>query len=161
MEHFKRWRRWLQSVVGIGLHAQPDCVATTGFHNKVSTVPESPWSKLDVEPKFEIQIQICNHFFCNHFCNDFSCKLSLLENIFKKKDPSQAHKILSSHARGWKLKMKCSYVVLRKVEVAFYRFCLCWDFRLVCSTFRTFAPVPTYWGRKTTSRPISIPQTGG
>ena len=33
------------------------------------------------------------------------------------------------------------------------------DFRLVCSTFRTFAPVPTYWGRETTSRPISNSQT--
>ena len=53
--HFKRW---LAAIVGIGLHAQPDCVATTGFHNKVSTVPESPWPERLVEQKFEIQIQI-------------------------------------------------------------------------------------------------------
>ena len=32
----------LAAIVGIGLHAQPDCVATAQFHNKVSTVPESP-----------------------------------------------------------------------------------------------------------------------
>ena len=29
-------------IVRIELHAQPYCVTTTGFHNKVSTVPESP-----------------------------------------------------------------------------------------------------------------------
>ena len=56
-------QRWLAAIVGIGLHTQPDCVATTGFHNKVSTVPESPWPKLYVEQKFEIQIQIFNRFF--------------------------------------------------------------------------------------------------
>ena len=37
------------AIVGIWLHAQPDCVATAGFHNKVSTVPESP------DPKFPFQ----------------------------------------------------------------------------------------------------------
>ena len=31
--HFKRW---LAAIVGIGLHVQPDCVATIGFHNKVA-----------------------------------------------------------------------------------------------------------------------------
>ena len=66
--HFKRW---LAAIVGIGLHAQPDCVATTGFHNKVSIVPESPWPKVFVSKKFEIQIQICNRFFCNRFVTDF------------------------------------------------------------------------------------------
>ena len=75
-EHFKRW---LAAIVGIGLHAQPDCVATAGFHNKVSTVPESPWPKLDVERKFEIQIQICNRFFCNHFCDN-----SIVQNVVRK-----------------------------------------------------------------------------
>ena len=66
--HFKRW---LAAIVGIELHAQPDCVATAGFHNKVSTVPESSWPKVYVEQKFEIQIQICNRFFCNRFVTDF------------------------------------------------------------------------------------------
>ena len=61
----------LAAIVGIELHAQPDCVATAGFHNKVSTVPESPWPKLDVAQKFEILIQIFNRFFCNRFWNDF------------------------------------------------------------------------------------------
>ena len=75
-EHFKRW---LAAIVGIGLHAQPDCVATTGFHNKVSTVPESPWPKLDVEQKFEIQIQNFNRFFCNRFWNDF-----FVQNVVRK-----------------------------------------------------------------------------
>ena len=74
--HFKRW---LAAIVGIGLHAQPDCVATTGFHNKVSTVPESPWPKLDVEQKFEIQIQNFNRFFCNCFWNDF-----FVQNVVRK-----------------------------------------------------------------------------
>ena len=53
-EHFKRW---LAAIVGIGLHAQPGCVATAGFHNKVSKVPKNPWPQLYVEQKFEIQIQ--------------------------------------------------------------------------------------------------------
>ena len=66
--HFKRW---LAAIVGIELHAKPDCVATTGFHNKVSTVPESPWPEVYVEQKFKIQIQIFNRFFCNHFCINF------------------------------------------------------------------------------------------
>ena len=74
--HFKRW---LAAIVGIGLHAQPDCVATTGFHNKVSTVPESPWPKLYVEQKFEIQIQIFNRFFCNCFSIN-----SIVQNVVKK-----------------------------------------------------------------------------
>ena len=74
--HFKRW---LAAIVGIVLHAQPDCVATTGFHNKVSTVPESPWPKVYVEQKFEIQIQIFNHFFSNHLWNDL-----LVKNVVRK-----------------------------------------------------------------------------
>ena len=69
----------LAAIVGIGLHAQPDCVATAAFHNKVSTVPESPWPKLAVEQKFEIQIQICNRFFCNRFWNDF-----FVQNVVRK-----------------------------------------------------------------------------
>ena len=72
----------LAAIVGIGLHAQPDCVATTGFHNKVSTVPESPWPKLDVEQKIEIHIQICNRFSVTAFGTIFSSKMSL-ENRFK------------------------------------------------------------------------------
>ena len=75
-EHFKQC---LAAIVGIVLHAQPDCVATTGFHNKVSTVPKSPWPKRYVEQKFEIQIQICNRFFCNCFCNDL-----FVQNIVRK-----------------------------------------------------------------------------
>ena len=55
----------LAAIVGIELHAQPHYVSTARFHNKVSTVPESPLPKLHVEQKFEIQIQICNRFFCN------------------------------------------------------------------------------------------------
>ena len=74
--HFKRW---LAAIVGIGLYAQPDCVATAGFHNKVSTGPESPWPKLDVEQKFEIQIQNFNRFFCNRFWNDF-----FVQNVVRK-----------------------------------------------------------------------------
>ena len=49
-------------ILQIELHAQPDCVLTTGFDNKVSIVPESPWPKLQVSQKFEIQIQIFNRF---------------------------------------------------------------------------------------------------
>ena len=59
---------WLlvAAIVGIELHAQPYYVAAAGFHNKVSTVPESTWPKVSVSKFFfEIQIQICNHFFCN------------------------------------------------------------------------------------------------
>ena len=51
-------RELLVAIVGIELHAQPHYVATTGFHNKVSTVPESPWPELYVEQKLEIQIQL-------------------------------------------------------------------------------------------------------
>ena len=97
MEHFKRW---LAAIVGIGLHAQPDCVATAGFHNKVSTVPESPWPKLDVEQKFEIQIQIFNRFFCNRFWNDF-----FVQNVVRKQiqiwnlvlifDPAQGYNFVA------------------------------------------------------------------
>ena len=65
--------------MGIWLHAQPDCVATAGFHNKVSTVPERPWPKIDVEQKFKIQIQIFNRFFCNRFWNDF-----FVQNVVRK-----------------------------------------------------------------------------
>ena len=75
----KHFKRWLAAIVGIGLHAQRDFVATTGFHNKVSTVPKSPWPKLYVERKFEIQIQISNRFFCNRFWNDFS-----VQNVVRK-----------------------------------------------------------------------------
>ena len=71
--------RRLAAIVGIGLHAQPDCVATAGFHNKVSTVPESPWPKLHIEQKFEIQIQIFNRFFCNRFCDN-----STVQNVVRK-----------------------------------------------------------------------------
>ena len=74
--HFKRW---LAAIVGIELHAQPHYVSTARFHNKVSTVPESPWPKLDVEQNFEIQIQICNRFFCNRFWNDF-----FVQNVVRK-----------------------------------------------------------------------------
>ena len=70
---------WLAAIVGIELHAQPDCVATARFHNKVSTVPESPWPKLHVEQKFEIQIQIFNRFFCNRFWNDY-----IAQNVVRK-----------------------------------------------------------------------------
>ena len=66
--HFKRW---LAAIVGIGLHAQPDCVGTTGFHNKVSIVPESPSPEVSVRQKFEIQIQIPNRFFCNRFYDNY------------------------------------------------------------------------------------------
>ena len=76
MVHFKRW---LAAIVGIGLHAKPDCVATTGFHNKVSTVPESPWPKVSVEQNFEIQIQNFNRFFCNHFLTDF-----IVQNVVRR-----------------------------------------------------------------------------
>ena len=69
----------LAAIVGIELHAQPDCVATAGFHNKVSTGPESPWPKLDVEQKIEIQIQISNRFFCNRFCIN-----SIAQNVVRK-----------------------------------------------------------------------------
>ena len=85
----------LAAIVGIELHAQPDCVATAGFHNKVSTVPESPWPKLDVEQKFEIQIQICNRFFCNRFCDN-----STVQNVVRKhlKFESQVWKLASPKA---------------------------------------------------------------
>ena len=69
----------LAAIVGIELHTQPDCVATAGFHNKVSTVPESPWPNLHVEQKFEIQIQIFNRFSCNHFCIN-----SRAQNVVRK-----------------------------------------------------------------------------
>ena len=76
MEHFKRW---LAAIVGIGLHAQPDCVATTGFHNKVSIVPESPSPEVSVRQKFEIQIQIPNRFFCNRFYDNY-----IAQNVVRK-----------------------------------------------------------------------------
>ena len=69
----------LAAIVGIELHAQPRCVALRRFCNKVSTVPESPWPKLDVEQKFEIQIQISNRFFCNSFWNDL-----FVQNVVRK-----------------------------------------------------------------------------
>ena len=75
------WAYWTRAaeIVRIELHAQPYCVTTTGFHNKVSTVPESPWPKLDVEQKFEIQIQNFNRFFCNRFWNDL-----FVQNVVRK-----------------------------------------------------------------------------
>ena len=95
--HFKQW---LAAIVGIRLHAQPDCVATTGFHNKVSTVPESPWPKVYVEQKFEIQIQIFNRFFCNRFWNEF-----FVQNVVRKQiriwnlvlifDPAQGYNFVA------------------------------------------------------------------
>ena len=91
--HFKRW---LAAIVGIGLHAQPDCVATTGFHNKVSTVPESPWPKLDVEQKFEIQIQICSRFFCNRFWNDF-----FVQNVVRKQIQIWNLDLIFGRAQGY------------------------------------------------------------
>ena len=70
------------------------------FHNKVSTVPESPWPKLHVEQKFEIQIQICNRFFCNCFWNDF-----FVQNVVRKQiqiwnlvlifDPAQGYNFVA------------------------------------------------------------------
>ena len=90
----------LAAIVGIELHAQPDCVAAIGFHNKVSTVPESPWPKLDVEQKFEIQIQIFNRCFCNHFWEDF-----FVQNVVRKQiqiwklvlifDPAQGYNFVA------------------------------------------------------------------
>ena len=91
--HFKRW---LAAIVGIELHAQHDCVATAGFHNKVSTVPESPWPKLDVEQKFEIQIQICNRFFCNCFWNDF-----FVQNVVRKQIQIWNLVLIFDPARGY------------------------------------------------------------
>ena len=99
--HFKRWLAAIYiSLVGIGLHAQPDCVATTGFHNKVSTVPESPWPKVSVSKKIQIQIQICNRFFCNCFWNDF-----FVQNVVRKQiqiwnlvlifDPAQGYNFVA------------------------------------------------------------------
>ena len=69
----------LAAIVGIRLHAQPDCVATAGFHNKVGTVPESPWPKVSVQQKIEIQIQISNRFYCNRFCINFRA-----QNVVRK-----------------------------------------------------------------------------
>ena len=77
--HEHQGARLLAAIVGIELHAQPHYVATAGFHNKVSTVPESSWPKVYVEQKFEIQIQICNRFFCNHFCIN-----SRAQNVVRK-----------------------------------------------------------------------------
>ena len=75
------WAYWTGAaeIVRIELHAQPYCVTTTGFHNKVSTVPESPWPEVSVSQKFEIQIQIFNRFFCNCFFNVFT-----VENVVRK-----------------------------------------------------------------------------
>ena len=67
------------AIVGIGLHAQPDCVATTWFHNKVSIVPESPSPEVSVRQKFEIQIQIPNRFFCNRFYDNY-----VAQNVVRK-----------------------------------------------------------------------------
>ena len=119
--HFKRW---LAAIVGIGLHAKPDCVATTGFHNKVSTVPESPWPKLDVEQKFEIQIQICNRFFCNCFWNDFFVK-----NIVRKPiqiwnlvlifDPAQGYNFVAIQLFLFHDLIIIQKVIRREAEVEF------------------------------------------
>ena len=48
-------------------HAQPYCVATREFHNKVSIVPENTSPEVTVRQKFEIQIQIFDRFICNCF----------------------------------------------------------------------------------------------
>ena len=90
----------LAAIAGIELHAQPDCVATAGFHNKVSTVPESPWPKLYVQQKFQIQIQNFNRFFCNCFWNDF-----FVQNVVRKQiqiwnlvlifDPAQGYNFVA------------------------------------------------------------------
>ena len=90
----------LAAIVGIELHAQPHYVSTARFHNKVSTVPESPWPKLHVEQKFEIQIQIFNRFFCNRFWNDF-----FVQNVVRKQvqiwnlvlifDPAQGYNFVA------------------------------------------------------------------
>ena len=69
----------LAAIVGIELHAQPRCVALRRFCNKVSTVPESPWPKVSVQQKFEIQIQISNRFYCNRFCINF-----IAQNVVRK-----------------------------------------------------------------------------
>ena len=119
--HFKRW---LAAIVGIGLHAQPDCVATTGFHNKVSTVPESPWPKLHVEQKFESQIQICNHFFCNRFWNDF-----FVQNVVRKQiqiwnlvlifDPAQGYNFVAIQLFLFHDPIIIQKVIRREAEVEF------------------------------------------
>ena len=40
-------------IVRVGLHAKPYCVATAGFHNKVSIVPESPSPEVSARQKFK------------------------------------------------------------------------------------------------------------
>ena len=74
--HFKRR---LAAIVGIELHAQRDCVATAGFHNKVSIVPESPSPEVSVRQKFKIQIQNFNRFFCNRFYDNY-----IAQNVVRK-----------------------------------------------------------------------------
>ena len=69
----------LAAIVGTELHAQPRCVALRRFCNKVSTVPKSPWPKVSVQQKFEIQIQISNRFYCNRFCINFRA-----QNVVRK-----------------------------------------------------------------------------
>ena len=61
-EHTNWYWTGAAEIVRIELHAQPDYVLTTEFHNKVSIVMESTWPELQVSQKFEIQIQIVNHF---------------------------------------------------------------------------------------------------
>ena len=92
-EHFKRC---LAAIVGIELHAQPDCVATTGFHNKVSTVPESTWPKLYVSKKIEIQIQIFNRFLCNNFWDDF-----FVQNVVRKQFQIWNFVLIFGRAQGY------------------------------------------------------------
>ena len=77
--HFKRW---LAAIVGIELHAQPDCVATAGFHNKVSTVPESPDPKFPFQKILKFKFKFVTVFSVTAFGTIFSSKMSL-ENRFK------------------------------------------------------------------------------
>ena len=77
--HFKRL---LAAIVGIGLHTQPDCVATAGFHNKVSTVPESPWPNLPESPwpNLQFKFKILTVFSVTAFVSILELRMSL-ENI--------------------------------------------------------------------------------
>ena len=70
----------LAAIVGIELHAQPDCVATAQFHNKVSTVPESPWPKLVVKQKLKFKFKFVTVFSVTDFVSIIALKMSL-ENI--------------------------------------------------------------------------------
>ena len=124
--HFKRW---LAAIVGIGLHAQPDCVATTGFHNKVSTVPKSPWPEVLASKKIEIQIQIFNRFFCNRFWNDF-----FVQNVVRKQvqiwnlvlifDPAQGYNFVAVQLFLFHDPIIILKVIRRGPHCEFKRICL-------------------------------------